>query len=384
MAVALGKLFSLESEDAQIERAIPLARKYAARYPERETGYAALAELLRLQAVDLAGSSRTPRAIETGRELMRLLEDRRRSFPSAAADVAIAGAAEALANPLSNQGAMQESLEMIDLAIAARAKDLARDPGSVTMKRAYLRDILFKADLLFDVDGFSLHRDEEAIALCREAKSITEDLLSKDPENALAVIDSASPLSRLSDLLRARDPNESYRLSVQARQFSERAFQKAPRAYGTQHNFGAALMRQAISAGHAGRWAEAWPLIAQAMELRKERARRLPKQPGVKYLMLRDYRKWIELLLLAGKREEARRVFAEGSAIAEEVDIAKTGYSYVQSAALLWETGARLGDGRECEYRAKAHHQWKALVDKEAFVTETKPRMARAKCTASE
>ena len=372
LAYAHGRILGVQNDEKLMEICLRDARAFASANPESEAGYETLTDLLGKHSRRAFRRSDNALAISEARELIALATARREKFPSEVADIALAYGYTLLANPLSFTGQLEEAREILIRSIDLRERLSAKFPANATWKRALYNEHLILARVLWSADGFHMERRDEAHKHLIRALAIVEELFARDLSNVLADVDVLAVAISLGDLLVDSDPAAARRHALRALAIAETAFARSGRAATDKANLAEALVLAAVT-----QYRDSPPAAIAAVDrgiaYRWEIVKDYPKQPGLRYLILRDFRIYAALLIRAGRRADAARAFAEGEKIAELIDPDKTSYSYVAISANFYNDLAAFNGS--CDALAKSVSAWRALAERNVAPSFITPRL---------
>lgn len=375
LAYAHGRILGVQMDEALMATCLRDARAFVAAYPEVEAGYETLIDLLSKHSTRAFRRSLNGLAIAEAREIITLATTRREKFPGDAADLALADAYTVLANPLSFTGQLEETRDLLLRSIELREKLSAKAPANATWKRTLSRDHSILARILWVRDGFHLEKPDAALKHLLRSYSIVDELYTKDPSNVVAELDVLDISDALARLLAESDPPAALKYGARAVGIAEATVARLPKSANAKHNL-ADVMSTAAATIHRGNRAAAIAAMERGLAFRWQIANAAPQQPGLRYLIINDYRHYAALLAAAGRRDDAERAYAEGDKIASTINPDKTSFAYVVASAKLYQDLAALNNS--CDAMNKEAAAWRSLAERKAAPGFIAPRLAAA------
>ncbi|MBM3763956.1 MAG: serine/threonine protein kinase [Acidobacteria bacterium] len=375
LAYAHGRILGVQMDEALMETSLRDARAFVVAHPEVEVGYETLVDLLSKHSMRRFRRSLNGPAIAEAREIIALATARREKFPGEAADLALADGYTVLANPLSFTGQLEETRELLLRSIELRERLSAKSPDNATWKRTLSRDHSILARTLWVRDGFHLEKPDESLAHLLRSYSIVDELFAKDPSNVVAELDVLDITDALARLLAEHDPPAALKYANRAVGIAEATVARLPNSASAKHNL-ADVMSTAAATVYRGNHAAAISAMERGLALRWQIANASPQQPGLRYLIVNDYRRYAAQLIAVGRRTDAARAYAEGEKIAAAIDPDKTSLGYVVASAHLYHDLAALNNS--CASIAKEAAAWRSLAERKVAPSFITPRLAAA------
>jgi hypothetical protein len=380
LAYAQGRILGVKMDEALMETCLRDARAFVAANPDTEAGYETLIDLLSKHSGRAFRRSLNALAIAEAREIITLAAARREKFPGVAADLALADAFTVLANPLSFTGQLEETRNLLLRSIELREKLSAQAPANATWKRTLSRDHSILARILWVRDGFHLEEPNAALTHLLRSYSIVDELFAKDPSNVVAEFDVLNVSDALARLLADSDPPAALKYATRAIGIAEATFARLPKSANAKHNL-ADLMATAGTTIYRHNRPAAIAAMERGIAFRWQIANAAPQQPGLRFLIINDYRHYAALLVAAGRRADAAAAYAEAEKIAVTIDPDKTSFAYVAASANLYHDLAAFNSS--CAAFSKEAAAWRALAVRKVAPGFIAPRLASAEKRAA-
>jgi len=355
---ALQKLSDISGPDEYLKRGVELAeRALPLRLDDAEAYQAAIGAEMRLGNRQM-NRSNGKAALEIYTRGLKIAEDWVKKMPGPTSEETYVLVLPQIAGAALRKGDMNLAVDTVQKTIAQRERFLEKEPGNVRHRRALYRAYYLQGLALGHPNYQHLGRREESIQSLQKAVGIAEELLTADPQNAMARTDVADGHWALGGVIGERDARAAVKLLQRAVDESRRVHLDSPKASMPRHNYARNQLALAYALGDAGERSAAMGLLREGIAMRRKIAEQGRNQPGLRHNLITPLTKLGELQLAAGDRENARRSITEAVEIADTIprdeehkDLTVIAASYSAMAKLA----AAAGDARgAAEWRQKA------------------------------